>query len=124
MEKTIYIDDKPVKLKSTAGTPRRYKAQFRKDYFAELMKLAKVFNRTAENDGQFDLNTVSFEDLDHLDFEPMYNFVWVLAKTADKTIPEPDEWLDEFEAMPLADVFPQITELLESSIQSKKKLTK
>ena len=42
MEKTIEIDGKKVKLKSTAGTPKRYKAQFRKDYFSELLKLSKL----------------------------------------------------------------------------------
>lgn len=123
MEKTIYIDEKPVRLKSTAGTPKRYKAQFRKDYFADLLKLAKVFNQSSEKDG-LDLSKLSFEDLDHLDFEPIFNFVWVLAKTADRTIPEPEEWLDGFEEFPLSEIMPQIMDLLSSSIQSKKKLTK
>ena len=122
MEKTIEIDGKKVKLKSTAGTPKRYKAQFRKDYFSELLKLSKLMTNT---DGEeFDLAKIDYSELDYLDFEVFYNFIWVLAKTADTTIPEPIDWLDGFDAMPIADVFPQITELLESSIQSKKKLTK
>ena len=118
MEKTIYIDSKPVRLKSTAGTMKRYKAQFRKDYFAELFKLAKVMG---ENEGEFDLNNISYEDLGNLDFEPLYNFIWVLAKTADRDIPEPLEWLDEFDSMPIMDIFPQVVDLLESSIKSVKK---
>jgi hypothetical protein len=119
MEKTIIIDEKAVRLKSTAGTMKRYKAQFQKDYFAELMKIAKTMNNS--NGQAFDLGNISYEDLDHLDFEPLYNFIWVLAKTADPTIPDPVTWLDQFEAMPIAEVFPQIVDLLESSIQSKKK---
>lgn len=119
MEKTIEIDGKKVKLKSTAGTPKRYKAQFRKDYFSELLKLSKLM---AGNEGEeFDLAKIDYSELDYLDFEVFYNFIWVLAKTANKEIGDPIDWLDEFDSMPLAEIFPEIIDLLESSISSKKK---
>lgn len=119
MEKTIEIDGKKVKLKSTAGTPKRYKAQFRKDYFSELLKLSKLMTG---NDGEeFDLAKIDYSELDYLDFEVFYNFIWVLAKTADKNIGDPLDWLDEFDSMPLAEIFPEIIDLLESSISTKKK---
>ena len=119
MEKTIEIDGKKVKLKSTAGTPKRYKAQFRKDYFSELLKLSKLM---ASNTGEeFDLAKIDYSELDYLDFEVFYNFIWVLAKTANKEIGDPLDWLDEFDSMPLAEIFPEIIDLLESSISSKKK---
>ena len=119
MEKTIEIDGKKVKLKSTAGTPKRYKAQFRKDYFSELLKLSKLM---ANTDGDtFDLAEIDYSELDYLDFEVFYNFIWVLAKTADKNIGDPLDWLDEFDSMPLAEIFPEIIDLLESSISTKKK---
>ncbi|MCH4169485.1 MAG: hypothetical protein LKF42_09530 [Streptococcaceae bacterium] len=122
MEKTINIDGQKVRLKSTAGTPKRYKAQFRKDYFSELLKLSKLMTNV---DGDtFDLSKIDYSELDYLDFEVFYNFIWVLAKTANKEIGDPQEWLDEFDAMPIAEVFPEIIDLLESSITSKKKLTK
>ena len=119
MEKTIEIDGKKVKLKSTAGTPKRYKSQFRKDYFSELLKLSKLM---ANTDGDtFDLAKIDYSELDYLDFEVFYNFIWVLAKTANKEIGDPLDWLDEFDSMPLAEIFPEIIDLLESSISSKKK---
>ena len=119
MEKTIEIDGKKVKLKSTAGTPKRYKAQFRKDYFSELLKLSKLM---ANTDGEeFDLAKIDYSELDYLDFEVFYNFIWVLAKTANKEIGDPIDWLDEFDSMPLAEIFPEIIDLLESSISTKKK---
>ena len=119
MEKTIEIDGKKVKLKSTAGTPKRYKAQFRKDYFSELLKLSKLM---ANTDGDtFDLAKIDYSELDYLDFEVFYNFIWVLAKTANKEIGDPIDWLDEFDSMPLAEIFPEIIDLLENSISSKKK---
>ena len=122
MEKAVEIDGKKVRLKSTAGTPKRYKAQFRKDYFSELLKLSKLMSGVDSE--TFDLSKIDYSELDYLDFEVFYNFIWVLAKTADKTIPEPLDWLDEFETMPIAEIFPEIIDLLESSISSKKKLTK
>src|SRR5574337_274435 len=82
MEKTIEIDGKKVKLKSTAGTPKRYKAQFRHDYFSELLKLSKLM---AGTDGKtFNLAEIDYSELEYLDFEVFYNFIWVLAKTANK----------------------------------------
>ena len=122
MEKTVEIDGKKVRLKSTAGTPKRYKAQFRKDYFSELLKLSKLMSGVDSE--TFDLSKIDYSELDYLDFEVFYNFIWVLAKTANKDIPEPLDWLDEFETMPIAEIFPEIIDLLESSISSKKKLTK
>lgn len=127
MEKTIYIDDKPVRLKSTAATIYRYKQQFKKDYFAELLKLAKSLeiepkeNSVSDGEGNVNLGELSWDAIDHFDMEVLYNFVWVLAKSADHSIPEPIDWLDQFETFPIKEVFPQITELLSNTIQSSKK---
>lgn len=118
MEKTIEIDGKKVKLKSTAGTPKRYKAQFRHDYFSELLKLSKLMANS--NGDEFDLSKIDYNELEYLDFEVFYNFIWVLAKTANKDIGDPLDWLDEFDSMPIAEIFPEIIDLLESSISTKK----
>lgn len=111
MEKTLTIDGREVRFKSTAATPLRYKAQFGKDYFAQIIQLNKLKNFKKNN----------FEALENADFEVFYNIIWVLAKTADKTIPEPMEWMDEFEAFPLGEIIPQIQELILGSLQTKKK---
>jgi hypothetical protein len=121
MEKTVYIDEKPVRLRSTAALPMRYKAQFRRDYFADLMKLAKVIGPGAKG-RKLDLSKITFEDLDHFDMEVLYNMIWTMAKSADRSIPDPIEWLDQFETFPLAELLSEIKDLLENSIsQSKKK---
>lgn len=130
MEKTIIIDKKSVTLKSTAATPLRYKAQFGKDYFAELIKLAKVFEglnsskkkkKKGVDSEEIDAIDIPFESLDLLDFEALYNFIWVLAKTADKSIKEPMEWLDQFEEFPLMEIMSDVQDILMSSISTKKK---
>lgn len=115
MEKTIEIDGKKVRFKSNGATPLRYKAQFGKDYFKEIMKLAPLQKINSKN------NTISSEDLAALDFEVFYNISWILAKTADPTIPEPLEWLEQFDEFPMAEVIPQLQDLMVSSFKSAKK---
>ena len=119
MEKTIYIDEKPVRLRSTAALPKRYKAQFRRDYFADLLKISKVFGSGKANST---LTNVKFSDLDYLDMDVLYDIIWTMAKSADKSIPDPMEWLDGFEKFPLQEIMTVVQDLLENLMpQTKKK---
>lgn len=90
METTITIDGKQVRLKSTAGTPIRYKAQFGKDMFADMFSL-QAFMPLLNG-------KVDEMDFSKLDFDVIYNLVWAYAKTADESIPSPLTWLDGFGA--------------------------
>ena len=168
MEKTVKIGGQSIPMKTTAGTPLRYKLQFGRDYFSELLKLAKVLQPSSDNQdarkselkknnltelkeiakgyglsgfskmnrGQivkmilevefssadiFDIDKITFDELDYLDTTVIFNFVWVLAKTADDSIPEPLEWLDSLESLPLQEIMPEITDLLNASVKTKKK---
>lgn len=97
----------------------RYKAQFGKDYFKEILKmlpLAKMKKKKKED--------LDVKDLEVLDFEVFYNVAWVMAKTADPSTPEPLEWLASFEEFPIIEVFVEIQDLMNATLQtSKKKLT-
>lgn len=115
MEKTLVIDGKEVRFKSTAATPLRYKAQFRKDFFSEILKLASL-----QNIQELDVNNLDTDDLDDLDFEVLYRVTWVLAKTADPSIPELLTWLDGFEEFPLDEILPEIMEMVTLSLAKKK----
>lgn len=113
MEKTLTIDGKEVKFKSTAATPLRYKAQFGKDYFSEIMKMGDL--------AKIKKDKLTYKELQKIDFETFYNIIWILAKTADKNIPEPLEWLDGFDEFPLMEIIPELQDLIAASLQSKKK---
>lgn len=115
MEKTIEIDGKKIRFKSNGATPLRYKAQFGRDYFKEILKLAPLEKL------QGNKNDFSMEDLQALDFEIFYNIAWIMAKTADPTIPEAVEWLEQFEEFPMADIIPELQDLMISSFQTTKK---
>ena len=99
MEKIININGKDVAFKSTGSAPLRYKMQFKRDFFADLMKLQGV---------QKDMNS--------LDLEVFYNLAWIYAKTADPSIPPIMEWLDTFEEFPIMEILPQLQEMLAKSL--------
>jgi|SRR5690625_5000282 len=117
MEKTLTIDGKQVRFKSTAATPRRYRAQFGSDFFTDLLKLAPLVDKF---DAGVDFESLDYEALKHLNFEVFENIIWVLAKTADPSIPEPLEWLEQFNEMPIMEVLPELQELMLVSFQGKK----
>jgi hypothetical protein len=113
MEKTITIDGKQVRFKSTGATALRYNMQFRKDFFVEIMKLDRL---KKIKDIQENPNL-----LDGIDFEVFFNVAWTMAKTADPEIPDPITWLDSFDEFPLMDIIPELEELIYANIASKKK---
>jgi hypothetical protein len=117
LEKTIIIDDKKVVFKTNGAVPMRYKAQFGKDYFKEILKMLPLA-KTQKKKKKEDLDV---EDLEALDFEVFYNVAWVMAKTADPTIPEPLEWLSSFEEFPMLEVFMEIQDLMNATLQTSKK---
>ena len=99
METTIKIDGKDVTFKSTGSAPLRYKMQFKRDFFADLIKLDKAKN-----------------DITLIDLEVFYNIAWVYAKTADPTIPPPLEWLDTFDTFPIMEIMPKLQDIITSSL--------
>lgn len=101
MEKIIKIDGKDVVFKSTGSAPLRYKMQFKRDFFADILKMQDIEN-----------------NLEKIDLEILYNIAWIFAKIADPTIPPPLEWLDSFDSFPIIDVIPQIQDLLLSSLRT------
>lgn len=116
MEKTIVIDGQKVRFKTNGAIPLRYKAQFGKDYFKEIFKMLPIGKLNGK-----DKNEIKPEDLEALDFDVFYNVAWTMAKTADPTISEPLEWLGSFEEFPIGDIFPDLQEMMLTTLQSTKK---
>jgi hypothetical protein len=105
MEKILTIDGRQVKFKSTGAYLLRYKAQFGRDALQDIFRLRSVI----DSKGQI-------KNIDTIDLEVFYNLIWTLAKTADPSIPPPLEWLDEFSEFPLAEIVPEITDMIFSSL--------
>lgn len=114
MEKMITIDGKQINFKTTGATPMRYKAQFGRDYFKEILKMSPLVKMANKKD-------ITAQDLEVLDFEIFYNIAWIMAKTADPSIPDPIAWLDQFDEFPIIDIFPELQDLMGSTLQTSKK---
>lgn len=83
MYKVITIENKPVKMKSDGGTARLYRQYFKKDFLTDISNAEKSIKDGKINEG--------------FSSEFIENLAWVMAKRADESIPEIDEWLQEFE---------------------------
>jgi hypothetical protein len=120
MEKTITIDGKQVRLKGTAATLKRYKAQFRRNLFADMMELGAINALTSQDGSQQPIDMSNF-DLSKVDYEIIYDLTWLYAKTADPNIPDPIAWLDGFDEFPIEEIMPEIMELIQVTMGAKKK---
>lgn len=119
MEKTITIDGKQVAFKATGGIGYRYKAQFGSEFLVDVAKLEDFMNSGEEKqkkvkrpDGKIEFVKTMEYDYTKLSLEVMYNLLWTLAKTADSSIPSPQEWLDSFNTFPVMEIYQQISEIL------------
>lgn len=103
MEKTITIDDKLVKFKATANTPRMYRQQFQADLFVDIQNLNDAWQKARANKEPLPGDAlVMFE-----------NIAFTMAKQADpEAVPETaDEWLEQFEMFSIWQILPEIIQL-------------
>ncbi|EOW9529897.1 hypothetical protein ACO11K_003661 [Bacillus cytotoxicus] len=114
MEKTITVDGKQIRLKCTGATPMRFNAQFGKDYFAEVLKVAVI--------GKEGFASMDLSLLANLETESLYNIIYIFAKTANPDIPDKLSWLDSFDEFPVFDIFIEIQDMIMATMQSKKKM--
>lgn len=128
MEKTLTIDGKQITFKATAGIGYRYFEQFGTEYIVDMMKLEDFISTarlgTTEiigTDGK-PVTIQTFEgDRTKVNIQVMYNIVWVLAKTADHSIPDPLTWYDSFENFDISHVFGQLQEIIAANNKSSTK---
>lgn len=101
-ERTITVSGKEVTFRSSAAIPRLYRVRFGRDIFRDLSALEKSFNTKSKKGGNFEIT----------DLEVFENISYIMAKHADKTIPDNiDEWLEGFEMFSIYEVLPDILEM-------------
>lgn len=115
MKQYIEIDGKQVAFKASAAIPRIYRMKFHRDIYKDLKVLESSIGSNSEESSNMDLFSL----------EMFENIAYVMAKHADKTIPDtPEEWLDEFNTFSIYQVLPKLIELwglnVQTDIESKK----
>ena len=107
MKRTINIEGKDITFKATARTPLLYKQLIGKDLFVELNRLQEDQSNTLEVFG---------------------NLAYVMAKQADPTIGDIEEWFDNFGMFSIYTALPQLSDMwaveMTSTAVPKKKASK
>lgn len=115
LEKTITISGKKVAFKADGSLPPRYRMQFQRDYYADILKIAKVVGES---------NEIKDIDFSLLDTTPFYNVLFLMAKTADSSIKDMFEWLSEFDTFPVFEIFMELEDIIMSNMQTMVKKVK
>lgn len=133
MERTVVIDGREVRLRSSAAIPRLYRIKFRRDIIHDMRQIQKSMEREArkhpspvsesdtglggesETEQEVQASTLPLEALTLFE-----NVAYLMACHADPTaVPDSvDAWLDGFESFSIYQVFPVIQELWEENMRT------
>ena len=102
MEKTVLIEGKEIKLKSSAALPRIYRFKFGRDLFSDFYKIQK----DAKKEDDQSVLPASLMEI----FE---NIAYLMAKHADPSQPDTiEEWLEQFSnAFSVYKILPDVMEM-------------
>lgn len=136
MEMTVKIDGRDVVFKKNGATMLLYKQIFGREYFADLAKVIKGKKLIAAASRKADANAKKgkkgkaaeeeelieiAEQLENLDMEVYHNLLYVLAKSADSSIPDPLTWFSSFEEFDVITVFGMVSPMLARELSVDKK---
>lgn len=140
MIKEINIEGRKVPINSAAGWLYVYREQFGRDILLDLMPvlegiLEALAEMTAEEISDLKsisdahevvINASAISDaiikLAGLEVVTMFNIFWAMAKNADHSVPQPLEFINSFESMPLDILVPELGKVLIDSCVSSKNL--
>ena len=110
MDTTIVIGGRPVVFRKTAGTMLRYKRQFGRELYPDLVKIYDLLPSLAQYSESED-NLTQDQKIElakaflSAETEWMYDICYIMAQQADPSIRDEVEWLDGFDDMNIMEVF-------------------
>lgn len=115
MKKTLNIGGKDVTFECNAVTPFLYKTEFKSDFFADLIKASKAMPSG-------DLTSMSYEDLEHTDFDVLGRLAFACFMTANmKTSKNYMGWLIDNPEFSIFEHGTELVDLITSGLDPKKK---
>lgn len=100
MEKTIILNGEELKLKANAMNPIIYADAFTDEFFEAQTNIIQAFDKR----GGYDPKKIKTVEVMRL--------VWTMAKTADRSFPNFDEWVESLDAFPLVMLMGDIAPLI------------
>lgn len=127
MRKIIMVGEQEYELGTSAYTPIAYKQQFGKDYFQDLFSMLQNQSLMSElnrlNSGEKESNEVDISILSDFDMTFFNRLFWTFAKTANPHIKPYEQFFMEMESFPIQQVGPELMEMLNASMSTKKSQT-
>ena len=136
MQKTIHLDETTsLTLDSNVGWLMEYRAQFGRDIMPAIMPaisaIGQLIFQLYANGEKLSTDSVlealdeamisdALTELAGLEVVDLLNITWAMAKTADDSIPEPLQWVRQFDAFPVDVVAPEVFRLVAQSCVSSK----
>ena len=127
IERTIQIDGKDVRLKSSGMLPRIYWAKFGRDLFKDFNDLKDDYGKnTKETEEETEEKTdSSMSAISVNNLQVFENIAYAMAWHADPSVPDIEEWLEQFNIFSIYEVMPVILTMwnanLKTSVVPKKK---
>lgn len=111
------IGGRPVVFRKTAGTMLRYKRQFGRELYPDLVKIYDLFPTLVQyTENEEELTQAQKMELAKVflsaETEWMYDIAYIMAQQADPSIRDQVEWLDSFDDMNIMEVFIQLMPLI------------
>lgn len=127
MRKIVMVGEQEYELGTSAYTPIAYKQQFGKDYFQDLFSMLQNQSLMSElnklNSGEKESNEVDISILSDFDMTFFNRLFWTFAKTANPHIKPYEQFFMEMESFPIQEVGPELMEMLNASMTTKKSQT-
>ena len=121
------VGEQEYELGTSAYTPIAYKQQFGKDYFQDLFSMLQNQSLMSElnklNSGEKESNEVDTSILSDFDMTFFNRLFWTFAKTANPHIKPYEQFFMEMESFPIQEVGPELMEMLNASMSTKKSQT-
>ena len=108
IERTIMIEGRPAKARSSALIPKLYRAYFERDMVQDMRQLAKGYQKLRSLPEDATEEEKEEAQLSMMDLEIFEKVAWIMLKHGGEDVGEtPEEWLDSldgifsvYEAMP------------------------
>lgn len=121
------VGEQEYELGTSAYTPIAYKQQFGKDYFQDLFSMLQNQSLMSElnklNSSEKESNEVDISILSDFDMTFFNRLFWTFAKTANPHIKPYEQFFMEMESFPIQEVGPELMEMLNASMSTKKSQT-
>jgi len=113
IEKTIMIEGRPARLKSSALIPKLYRAYFGRDMVKDMKQLTKAYKTYHDLPEDATDEEREAAELNMVDLEIFENVSWIMLKHGGEDVGEtPEEWLDSLDGVfSVYEILPTILEL-------------